>query len=194
MQGLIDALSDFCASAGLEISATKTQAMQFLPLVRNRPLPEQHSFSFGSDTASICPVNTSRYKYPGVTFCSSGNTSDYMPAARHNMVGAYICWIAAALLWVGVRQACSPAVAALHRIVTTSAMYAGELWRVHPRSAAQRRMTARIPAPAHSCVSQHRNNNPPRRAWPPVPATKVVAGFHSLLECAGCLAGGRLFP
>ena len=53
LQGLIDALSDFCASAGLEISATKTQVMQFLPLVRNRPLPEQHSFSFGSDTASI---------------------------------------------------------------------------------------------------------------------------------------------
>ena len=51
LQGLIDALSDFCASAGREISATKTQVMQFLPLVRNRPLPEQHSFSFGSDTA-----------------------------------------------------------------------------------------------------------------------------------------------
>ena len=34
LQGLIDALSDFCASAGLEISATKTQVMQFLPLVR----------------------------------------------------------------------------------------------------------------------------------------------------------------
>ena len=27
-------------------------------------------------------------------------------------------------------------------IVTTSAMYAGDLWGVHPRSAAQRRMTA----------------------------------------------------
>ena len=67
-------------SAGLEISATKTQVMQFLPLVRNRPLPEQHSFSFGSDTASICLVNTSYYKYLGVTFCSSGNPSDYMPA------------------------------------------------------------------------------------------------------------------
>ena len=39
LQGLIDALSDFCASAGLEISATKTQVMQFLPLVRSQSPP-----------------------------------------------------------------------------------------------------------------------------------------------------------
>ena len=141
LHGLIDALSDFCASAGLEISATKTQVMQFLPLVRNRPLPEQHSFSFGSDTASICLVNTSHYKYLGVTFCSSGNPSDYMPAARHNMVGAY----------AGLRRRYCGLACGKHvrlqlplftAIVTTSAMYAGELWGVHPRSAAQRRMTA----------------------------------------------------
>ena len=127
LQGLIDALSDFCASAGLEISATKILVMQFLPLVRNRPSPEQHSFSFGSDTASKCLVNTSHYKYLGVTFCSSGNPSDYMPAARHNMVGAH----------AGSRQrycglACGKHVrlqlTLFTAIVTTSAMYAGELW------------------------------------------------------------------
>lgn len=34
-------------------------------------------------------VNTSHYKCLGITFCSSGNPSAYMPAAKHTMAGAY---------------------------------------------------------------------------------------------------------
>ena len=180
LQGLIDALSDFCASAGLEISATKTQVMQFLPLVRNRPLPEQHSFSFGSDTASICLVNTSHYKYLGVTFCSSGNPSDYMPAARHNMVGAY----------AGLRRRYCGLACGKHvrlqlplftAIVTTSAMYAGELWGVHPRSAAQRRMTAQ----KHSKFL--------RQLIRVSPSTETAISSQSLATCL-CNNGGCRLP
>ena len=61
-------------------------------------------------------------------------------------------------------------------IVTTSAMYAGELWGVHPRSAAQRRMTAQ----KHSkflrqlirVSPSHRNNNPPRQSLTTCPCKK----------------------
>ncbi len=117
LQTLINALSDFCASAGLEISATKTQVMQFLPLVRNQALPVQHSFSFGSDTASsLSLVNTTHYKYLAATYCSSGNPSDSMTAQRHNS-GRRICWVATVILYcglLGVWQACSTAVATLY--------------------------------------------------------------------------------
>ncbi len=93
LQALIDALSNSCASAGLETN-NKTQMMQFLPLrlIRNAIKPCLYCaafFLFWFDTASsISLVNTSHCIYLGVTFCSSGNPSDYMPAARHNMAGA----------------------------------------------------------------------------------------------------------
>ncbi len=66
LQALIDALAEFCSSAGLAVSAAKTQVMQFLPRMRGQALP-LHSFWYGSDATTPTPLlNTSTYKYLGI--------------------------------------------------------------------------------------------------------------------------------
>ena len=55
LQGLIDALAAFCSSAGLEISAAKTQVMQFLPRIRGQVHP-LHLFRYGSNAATSTPL------------------------------------------------------------------------------------------------------------------------------------------
>ena len=140
LQGLIDALAAFCSSAGLEISAAKTQVMQFLPRIRG-PVHPLHLFRYGSNAATSTPLlNTSTYKYLGIHFCSSGNPSDYMKPARDNISRAYgsmrrrYCGLACGKnVWLQLQFFMS--------IVTTTTLYGGELWGVHPRTAAQRHIT-----------------------------------------------------
>jgi hypothetical protein len=140
LQALIDALAEFCSSAGLAVSAAKTQVMQFLPRMRGQALP-LHSFWYGSDAAIPTPLlNTSTYKYLGIHFCSSGNPSDYMKPARDNISRAYhsmrrrYCGLACGKnVWLQLQFFMS--------IVNTTTLYGGELWGVHPRTAAQRHIT-----------------------------------------------------
>ncbi len=141
LQALIDALSDFCASAGLEISATKTQVMQFLPLVCNQPLPNILSL--------LAPKQLPRYlsSTPITNISASLFVTEVIPRTTCQLQGT--TWqahmqilIAPAILWLGVWQACSTAVAILYVDCDHLSHVCRELWGVHPRSAAQRRMTA----------------------------------------------------
>jgi exonuclease III len=137
LQQLIDHLVSFCTYTGLAISLAKTKVMQFLPCrgpERHVPL---HTFSLGSATLD----NVDSYKYLGVHFRSTGNPSHYMVTARDRIGGAYhimrskYCGL---LCGTNVRLQLS----FFNAIVTSTALYAGELWGCHPRTRAERKRTA----------------------------------------------------
>ena len=107
--------------------------------------------------------------------------TELVHCSDHVLVSRRICWIAAALLWVGVRQACSPAVATFHRnchhishvcrrIVGGSPSFGCAASHDCPKA-------FEIPAPAHSCV----------------PAQKQQSSSQSLTTCP-CNKGGCRLP
>ncbi len=80
-------------------------------------------------------------------------------------------------------------------IVTSAAMYSGELWGVHPRTAAERGRTAQkhtSSAAAVAALTQHQHSGTPSGAGTPVLAATLAASGSSVLECAGSAAGGGL--
>ena len=138
LQHLLDSLAAFCTASGLDINLGKTKVMQFQPRRRGQqqpPLP--HSFTLGAHTLE----NVDSYKYLGVLFRVSGKPADYMTAARHCLDHSYRRMR---------RQYCGMACGNnLHlqlrffdALVTSSAMFGGELWGVHPNAAAARKQTA----------------------------------------------------
>ncbi len=117
-------------------------------MVRNQALHVQHSFSLGSDTASSRSrslVNTSYYKYLAVTFCSSSIPLEYIDPggeAQHGKKAHMLDCDGDIAAWRVGGKHVRLQLPLFTSILTTSAMYTDELWSVHPRSAAQRRMTA----------------------------------------------------
>jgi len=98
--------------------------------------------------------NTEPYKYLGVHFSNTGNPSDYMPQARRTVAGSYS----------SMRQrycglACGKHVRLqlqlFSAIVTSAAMYCGELWGVHPRTAAERGQHRNTRNFCGSCCGSH---------------------------------------
>ena len=137
LQRLLDALAAFCAAVGLDVSFGKTKVLQLLPQLNRQPPPLQHSFKLGA----CCLENVDSYKYLGVYFHNSGNPADYMPAARRNLDQHYshmrrqYCGLTRSNnLQLQLRF--------FEAIVTSSAMFGGELWGVHPRTAAERKKMA----------------------------------------------------
>ena len=123
------------ARVGLYI--TRRFLMQFLPRIRGQVLP-LHLFRYGLNAATSTPFST--YKYLGIHFCSSSNPSNYMKPARDNISRVYgsmrrcYCGLACGKnVWLQPQFFMS--------IVTTTTLYGGELWGVHPRTAAQRHIT-----------------------------------------------------
>jgi hypothetical protein len=105
--------------------------MQFLPCrgsVRHVPL---HTFSLASATLD----KMDSFKYLGVHFRSTGNPSHYMIAARDRIGGAYhVMRSKFCGLFCGANarlQLCL-----FNAIVTSTALYRGELWGCHPRTSA----------------------------------------------------------
>ncbi len=118
LQALICALSYICASAGLDVKATKFHQNQgdAVPPTALQSTPACAAFllfwlrhSFFKYLSSILPtlkMSTSSFVAQVIL------RTMYMPTARHDMAG--ICWITMALLWLGLWQACSTAIATLY--------------------------------------------------------------------------------
>ena len=115
-----------------------------------------HAFAFGSNAAAPKALDyTESYKYLGVHFSNTGNPSDYMLQAPRAMAGAY--WsMRQRVLRPGLRQPCAAAAAVFSTIAASAAMYGGELWGVHPCTAAERGRTARNTRSfCGSCYASH---------------------------------------
>ena len=138
LQRTLDSFAAFCTAYGLEISLNKIKIMQFLPTRRRgQPPPVRHAFALGSYDLETVDV----YKYLGVSFCCSGNPADYMPVALRNLE-----YSARRLKQQYGGMACGNNIQLqlgfFDAYVTSSAMFGGELWGVHPRAAGKRKKTA----------------------------------------------------
>ena len=138
LQRTLDSFAAFCTAYGLEISHNKTKIMQFLPTRRRgQPPPVCHAFALGSYDLETVNV----YRYLGVSFCCSGNPADYMPVALRNLE-----YSARRLKQQYGGMACGNNIQLqlgfFDAYVTSSAMFGGELWGVHPRAAGKRKKTA----------------------------------------------------
>ncbi len=145
-----------------------------------------------SDTASpMSLIETSHYKYVAFTFESSSKFSDDTPAKRHKMKGAYV---GMPLCYYGLT--CTKHVRLQLRFITTTVCaHITHICRRTMGCSFSSSCTAPHDSPEvlllqlnHACVSLYRFSHPSGRAWSPVLAAKVVAGLHSVLECADCLA------
>ncbi len=131
LQKGLDSFAAFCTAYGLN----KTQIMQFLPARRRgRPPLVRHAFMMGNYDLETVDV----YKYLGVSFCCSGNPAEYMPVALRNLE-----YSARRLEQQYGGMACGNNIQLqlgfFDAYVTSSAMFGGELWGVHPRAAGKRK-------------------------------------------------------
>jgi hypothetical protein len=111
--------------------------MQFLSCRGSERHVPLHTPSLGSATLD----NVDSYKYLGVHFRSIGSPSHYMVAARDRIGGAcYVPHSKYCGLFCGadVRLQLSFFMV----IVTSTALYTGEMWGCHPRTRAERKRTA----------------------------------------------------
>ncbi len=197
LQALIDALAEFCGAAGLEVSAAKTQVMQFAPLAySNQPPFLPHSFQFGSDTAHPVPLdNTAHYKYLGVHFSSTGNPKDYMLRALQNMPAAYASmrqrYCSLACGWQ--TSAAATATFRSYRHISRP-LRRRAVGRTPPRCSRTRQNwdeVLSISATAGSSLAWHPICYSPCGAWAHLVAAAVAAGLDQNLEPAGCSASRR---
>jgi hypothetical protein len=123
----------FCTYTGLAISLAKTKVMQFLHCHGPERRVPLHTFSLGSATLD----NVDSNKYLGVHFRSTKNPSHYMIAAR-DRIGTGGAYHVMSTKYCGLLCGANVCLqlSFFNAIVTSTALYAGELWGCHPRTRA----------------------------------------------------------
>ena len=131
LQRLIDVISEFFAAVGLEVSDSKTQTMVFHSQFANPPPPQ--SFSYRQRQL---PAVT-EYKYLGVLFKDSGETSDGLPRVRSNIAHQHNR-VRGKFAGLGCGSSMHLQLYLFDAFVTPAALYGCELWALHPSAKPQR--------------------------------------------------------